>query len=216
MRILLILSFCISSTCVAGKIHSEFPENVDPDGKYVFYSHGFIVEGEDPTPESPRWGIYDFPKVKEALADDSYSLIAYHRPKGSDAKEFARSLADNVLTLIEKGVDAKNISLLGFSRGGAITIFTSNLLAQNDITFIILAGCGPTLERNSNLTMHGNVYSIIEVSDDLVGSCQALIDRSEHVQHFEEISISTGKEHGAFYLPRPEWLEPVKKWLAAD
>jgi hypothetical protein len=32
-------------------------------------------------------------------------------------------------------------------------------------------------------------------------------------RRFSEISISTGKEHGAFYRPMPEWVKPLKTWL---
>jgi predicted esterase len=216
MRISLLLSFLFFDVCVASEIFSEFPESIDPNGKYVFYSHGFIVEGDNPTPESPRWGVYDFPEVKQKLSDQEYNLIAYHRPKDTNPQKIAEMLADNVLELIEKGVKPKNISLVGFSRGGAITILTSNLLARDDVSSIILAGCGDYLNKNPQLTMYGHVYSIIEKSDDLVGSCKPLIDRSEHIQSFTELSLSTGKEHGAFYVPLPEWINPVKKWIKSD
>jgi predicted esterase len=213
MRIFLLLGFLFVNVCEGGEIFSEFPKSIDPNAKYVFYSHGLIVEGDNPTPESTRYGIYDFPEVKRRLSDKDYNLIAYHRPKNTNPKEFAKKLADNVLELIKMGVKPKNISLVGFSRGGAITIFTSNLLARNDVTFIILAGCGDYLNNNPQLAMYGHVYSIIETSDELVGPCNLFIDRSENIQSFTELSLSTGKEHGAFYVPLPEWINPVKKWI---
>jgi hypothetical protein len=213
MRLFLILSFLFSNSGFASDVFSEFPSEIDPHGRYVFYSHGFIVEGENPTPEHPRWGVYDFPKIKQAMSNSNYKLIAYHRPKDTLPNKFARMLADNVLQLIKSGVDPKNIALVGFSRGGAITILTSNFLANNDIAFIILAGCADYLMSDSELEIYGRVYSIIETSDDLVGSCQPLADRSKGVNSFTEYSISTGKEHGAFYMPLPVWIKPVKKWL---
>jgi hypothetical protein len=30
---------------------------------------------------------------------------------------------------------------------------------------------------------------------------------------FEEIAISTGKGHAAFFQPLPEWVGPLKKWI---
>lgn len=30
---------------------------------------------------------------------------------------------------------------------------------------------------------------------------------------FEEIAISTGKKHGAFYQPMPEWVRPLPAWI---
>ncbi|WNC68648.1 alpha/beta hydrolase [Thalassotalea nanhaiensis] len=178
----------------------------------MFYSHGFIVEGKNPTPINPRWGMYDFPKIKNALADDDYNLIAYHRPKGTNPRVFAKKLTENANTLISKGVKPENITFIGFSRGGAITVLTSNYLASEKVNFVILAGCSTFVNNNPELDVFGNVFSVFETSDG-VGSCQFLIDRSKRVTTFEEISISTGKEHGAFYTPIGEWVIPVKNWV---
>lgn len=201
-----------SSAPFAGEVFTVFPSSIDAKQKYVFYSHGLIVEGTNPRPVNLRWGTYEFPEIKAALADKNYNLIAYHRAKNTQAKAFAEKIVNDVRLLIAKGVPGGNISLIGFSRGGAITILTSNLLANKDVTYIILAGCGRYLQNNPELDAYGNIYSIFETSDD-VGSCQFLIDRSKGVARFTEISISTDKEHGAFYTPIPEWVVPVKKWL---
>lgn len=204
-----------SANCVASNIYENFPSEINSNEKYVFYSHGFIVEGINPTPVNPRWGMYDFPTIKKELADDNYNLIAYHRLKDTDPRAFAKKLADNATTLINNGVKPENITFIGFSRGGAITILTSNYLASDQVNFVILAGCSRFVKNNPDLEVFGNVLSIFETSDG-VGSCQFLIDRSKSVKAFKEISISTGKEHGAFYNPLPEWIIPVKKWLKSE
>ncbi|GHE91831.1 alpha/beta hydrolase [Thalassotalea profundi] len=215
MRKIILLAL-ISTKALAGEIFDTFPLTVKANEKYVFYSHGYIVEGTNPRPVNPRWGTYEFPMIKQALSDKNYNLIAYHRAKNTNPNEFAKRLADDVRLLIKKGVPANNISLVGFSRGGTITIMTSNLLANNQLNFIILAGCSSYIKESIKIVVHGKIYSILETSDDLVGSCQFLIDRSKNVTRFTEQSISTGKEHGAFYTPRPEWVTPVKKWLKTN
>ena len=207
------MSLFFSNVCFAKQVYSTFPDEIEPSEKYVFYSHGLILEGTNPTPEHPRWGVYDFPEVKQYLSDPSYNLVAYHRPEGTDPQAHARKLADDVLMLIKNGVKPKNITLVGFSRGGVITLFTSHLLSLDDISFVILAGCGDYLNRDRNLKLHGRIYSIIETSDNLVGSCQSIADNSESVQGFSEVSISTGKEHGAFYSPLPDWADLLKNWI---
>jgi hypothetical protein len=205
----------VITTANAGSLLAEFPTQINANEKYVFYSHGFIVEGTNPTPINPRWGKYDFPEVKKALSDEQYNLIAYHRAKGTDPRVFAKKLAADINKLTENGVPYRNIYLVGFSRGGAITVLTSNEVASDNMNIIILAGCSRFIKNNIELQAYGNVYSIYETSDG-VGSCQFLIDRSEHVKEFEEMSISTGKEHGAFYNPLPEWVVPVKAWIKAS
>ena len=208
---LLFIAF-FPSSLFAANVHDHFPDKIESSQKYVFYSHGLIVEGTNPTPVNARWGKYEFPMIKKALADTDYNLIAYHRAKNTEPKAFAQKLVSDVRLLITQGVSASNISLIGFSRGGAITIETSNLLANEKVNFILLAACGRYVGNQPSLKMYGNVLSIYETSDE-VGSCQFLIDRSKQVTHFTEIAISTSKEHGAFYTPIPQWVEPVKKWL---
>ena len=205
----------LSSSCIANNIFENFPREIKSNEQYVFYSHGLILEDQNPMPINPRWGMYNFPEIKTALSDDSYNLIAYHRPKGTDPRDFANKLADNANSLINKGVKPENITFIGFSRGGAITVLTSNFLASDKVNFVILAGCSKFVKNNSELEVFGNIFSVFETSDG-VGSCQFLIDRSKKVKTFKEISITTGKEHGAFYNPLPEWIIPVKMWLKSN
>ncbi len=89
----------------------------------------------------------------------------------------------------------------------------SDSLKMSKMNFAILAGCGDYINTNESVNLYGNVLSIRETSDELVDSCGALATRSDELSNFEEISISTGKEHGAFYYLSIEWLGPLKKWL---
>ena len=196
----------------AGTIYEQFPEKVDPNNKYVFYSHGKIVEGNNTNPIHARWGEYDFPKVKEALSSNNYTLVAYHRPKNTHPNKFALKLSNDVKKLISLGVKPRNISLVGFSRGGEITILASNNLQNPNVNIILLASCPSFMKDDKRFKVHGKVFSIYETSD-MVGSCQFLNNQSTNVSSFKEISISTGKEHGAFYKPISEWIKPVKIWL---
>jgi hypothetical protein len=199
----------------AGNIYEQFPETVNASEKYVFYSHGLIVEGDDPTPISPLFGKYEFPQVKQALADDGYNLIAYHRAKNTEAKAFAKKLVRDVNLLIEKGVKPENITLLGFSRGGVITIRASHYLKSSKVRIGLLAACPRDIKDGAELRLYGKVYSMFETSDS-VRSCQFLIDQSPQMTSFNEIAISTGQGHGAFFRPLPEWIIPVKAWLNQD
>lgn len=212
IKLLAAITFVFSTQNWATNLYTEFPDKINVNEKYVFYSHGLIVEGDNSTPVHSRWGKYDFPAVKAALSDDGYNLIAYHRAKNTKPREFAKKLASDIKQLAKQGVPYNNIAVLGFSRGGGITGLTSHYVAQKKMKTIILAGCAGLLKSDDGISIHGNVYSIYETSDS-VGSCQFLIDRSPKVQSFTEIAISTGKEHGAFYRPLDEWVVPVKHWL---
>lgn len=208
-----ILTLLIASGCVFADENYTFPHIIDKNANYVFYSHGYIVEGKNPVPIHERWGKYDFPAIKRALADTDYHLIAAHRPENTDPFKYAKQLARQVNQLIASEVPAKNISLIGFSRGGFITAITSSYLKNKDVNFIILAACTSGLAKRKEIVIYGHLFSVYETSDS-VGSCREMVARRvDTVSSFAEISISTGKEHGAFYSPRKEWLLPVKNWL---
>ncbi|MBQ4828533.1 alpha/beta hydrolase [Alteromonas sp. MMG017] len=217
MKFILILLFVITSvnvhaTATATANEYTFPSKINAAEHYVFYSHGYIVEGDDPTPIHPRWGVYNFPSIQKALNDASYTLIAHHRPKGVSPIDYAKRLAGEVKQLITFGVPPENITLTGFSRGGAITILAVNELKNAKVNVVILAGCAGLINRKRDIQLYGRVLSIYETSDD-VGSCNLLEARSPMLKEFKEIAISTGKEHGAFYRPIDEWLVPLKQWI---
>ena len=209
----MLISILFSSLSFAGNVYDKFPEKINANEKYVFYSHGFIVEGTDPTPKNERWGVYEFPAIKESLADNGYNLIAYHRPKGTDPFVHAKMLANNVRKLIHNGVIANHITIMGFSRGAFITSLTSHYLEETPVNTILLAGCGRIVStKYSDIKMNGAFLSVYETTDG-ASTCIKLKNRSPKLTSFEEISISTGKEHGAFYRPITEWVTPVKQWI---
>ncbi|WP_139158543.1 MULTISPECIES: alpha/beta hydrolase [Pseudoalteromonas] len=160
-------------------------------------------------------GGYDFPAIKQALADKSYTLIAHHRAKNTDPFAYAYELNQQVRTLVEKGVSARNITLVGFSRGSFIAGVASDKLSDLEINTVILAGCGRLVSsKHTDIKVFGHVLSVYERSDG-PQSCATLAKRSTQTRSFNEIMIDTGLEHGAFYKPMNEWVTPVKAWIKA-
>ncbi|WP_462159696.1 alpha/beta hydrolase [Pseudoalteromonas sp. GB56] len=218
-RLSITLMLFFSAFVHAGNTYSELPEVVDPTASYIFYSHGYIVEGDDSRPEHPRWGVYDFPAVVSAIAElgapkRNFTIIAEHRAKNTDSFAHAKKLESQVRQLISRGVLAKNITLIGFSRGGYITAITSSYLANKDIKVVILAACTSGLAKQPHIQLYGHVLSIYETSDS-VGSCDEVVARNpDNIASYQEVAITTGKEHGAFYQPSEQWLMPLKIWLS--
>jgi hypothetical protein len=198
----------------AVQLYEHFPEAIHPSERYVIYSHGLIVEGDDPRPISPKYGQYDFPAIKQALfARGGFNLIAQQRPKNSDFPGYVDTLTTWVRRLLRAGVKPSRITLVGFSRGGQLTVYASSDLAAEGINTAILAICEDgDVVRDPPLILGGNLLSIYETSDGL-GSCKKLAAHS-HLASFTEVAISTGKGHGAFFQPRPEWITPLRAWIA--
>jgi hypothetical protein len=208
------VSLLIPLSCRAVELYDNFPAAVHPDERYVIYSHGFIAEGSDPRPVSPKFGEYDFPAIKQALfSEGAVNLIAYQRPKNADLQRYVETLKSWVKRLLDAGVRPGYITLVGFSRGAQATAYASSDLAAYGINTALLATCNDgDVQRDPPLILGGHLLSIYETSDEL-GSCGKLAARS-HLASFKEIAISTGKKHGAFFKPAAEWVQPLKSWLA--
>jgi len=202
---------------LAGELYTEFPFDIDAEAAYVIYSHGLIVEGESETPVHPSWGTYDFPAIKSALSRaESYHVVAHHRPANTEVAAYVEQLENWVRQLVEHGVSPQRITLIGFSRGGEITARTASRLKPLPINTVLLATCwAHGVQDEPEISFSGRFLSIYETSDVAL-SCRKLATRSEALDEFEEIAISTGEEHGAFFRPRPEWVEPLLNWLPND
>ena len=207
------LTFLLPLEVQAVEIYDNFPPVIHAGEKYVIYSHGLIVEGDGPQPAHPEFGVYDFPAIKEALfKGGGFNLIAHHRPKGTDPLAYTDTLEAWVKRLISAGVSPENITLAGFSRGAQMTAQASSRLRASGINTALMALCSNgDFVRSPSVVLGGRVLSIYETTD-VVGSCALLARRSE-LTSFEELAISTGRKHGAFFQPRPEWLLPLKAWI---
>jgi pimeloyl-ACP methyl ester carboxylesterase len=118
-----------------------------------------------------------------------------------------------VRRLVQAGVPPSRITLIGFSRGGQITARAASGLRDLGINTAILAMCwkGDVVDFPS-LVLGGRLFTIYETTDEM-GSCEKLGRRGK-LASFEEVSITTGRRHGAFFQPLPQWLTPLKAWIS--
>ena len=229
--LLFLLLTATSTPVIAAELLAELPTQINASESYVFYSHGLIVEGDNPRPVHPEFGTYEFPAIAEALfasgvinsevskevngeINEKTNVIAHHRPAGTNADEYAAQLVNWVRHLVDAGVQTDHITLVGFSRGAQITLKASQLLNDLAINTAFMAVCfAGDFPDTPPIRLTGHVLSIYETTD-AVQSCHKLLERSEDASSRKEIAISTGLKHGAFYTPRPEWLVPLHAWLA--
>lgn len=208
------LLFLAGGIVSAASFIETVPRIPDPSKKYLFYLHGAIIEQGDLTPTHPEFGYYDMPEIRSALAEfDNVILISEHRAKGTQIADYAKKLADDVNFLIKNGVDAKNITISGFSKGGMIAIMTSSIIQNKDLNFVFMAACNNWAIEDDAIKVSGRILSIFETTDTIGRSCDPLIDKSPAVTNYKEVEINTGKKHGAFYQPTAEWVEPLKAWV---
>jgi hypothetical protein len=210
--LMLLLGACISPT-PPGVIQHEFPLEVNTEAHYAIYLHGKIIEDQGiEQPTSPDFGVYEYEAILHALAAEGLQVISEVRMKDADPFQHARQLADNIEGLLDAGVPPEHITVVGVSKGGAIAILTASLLQNDQLHFVLLAGCGEEVVNNPDLKIAGRVLSIYEESDAMAMSCQPLFDRSSAASVFEEIRLNTGLGHGEFYTPKAEWIESTARW----
>jgi len=197
---------------VTRRIFGEMPEEIDPSARYLFYLHGRIIEGKGVRPTHPKFGVYEYQEILEAFADFGFVVISEVRRSGADVPIWADRVAGQVRRLIDGGVPPAHITVVGFSKGGVIAIFASAELANDRVNFVFMGACGPWLKEKTDLVPHGRMLALRESSDNLVGSCTKLFDRRDaEVDRREEVT-HLGGGHGAYYRPRPEWVDEVVGW----
>ena len=197
---------------VQGTVLSSVPAAADPDARYLIYLHGRIIEEAGTRPTHPRFGVYEYEEILSTFAEQGFVGISEARPSGTEVAVYAEKVADQVRSLIDAGVPAENVTVVGFSKGGVIAILTSSVLADDRVNFVFIAACGPWIESIPELAPHGRLLALREASDEMIGSCEGLLARAEGEGERREMVVEIGGGHGAFYRPRAEWVDPVVAW----
>jgi hypothetical protein len=198
------------------QILTDVPDEIDLDAHYLFYLHGAIIERAGVRPTHPEYGIYEYRKILEVFAERGFLVISEARPAGTDGAVYAAKVADQVRALLAAGVPSRHITVVGFSKGGGIAISASSILSEERINFVFMGACGPWLDKRPELVPHGRLLALREASDDLAGSCEPFFERAAGDGEREEIILELGGGHGAFYRPRPEWVDPAVEWASTE
>jgi len=196
----------------ADRMLASPPESPDPSATYVFYLHGQIIETAGRRPTHPQFGVYEYDEILRTLAGADRYVISEQRPPNTDVSQYADVVAGQIRQLLRGGVPQAQIAVVGFSKGGRIAIALSSKLRE-PITYVFLAACNRGVFDDQSYQVSGRVLSIYEESDEIGISCAPLLERSPAVLASKEVQIATGARHGAFYLPRSEWVPEVVQWV---
>jgi len=194
-----------------------FPILIDSNQRYLFFLHGKIIEDQGIPAVSPDFGEYEYGAILEKFEGYGFTVISETRPINTNSLEYAKKVASQVQILLDTGVPAENISVVGASKGGDIAINTSHLIENPDIRYVIMAICNPVevagLKQNG-VTLSGKVLSIYDFADPLAGSCRDLFEFSENkgLSGSKEIILNVGTGHGILYKPLDDWMMPIKDW----
>lgn len=194
-----------------------FASTANAADKYVFYLHGKGIDDGGST------GGYE--SNVSALKELGYNVVSEPRKSGmirkppEDLENYAKDTAQEITKLISSGVPASDITVMGYSRGGVLTLLTSSYLNNDQVNYVVLAGCvasdGPYKRATNWQLKHakglkGNFLSIYEASDDGFASCDKVFSAGSVKQ--QEVKLDTGKGHKLFYEADDSWMNSFNEW----
>jgi poly(3-hydroxybutyrate) depolymerase len=207
-----------ANQATAGAVLRDVPEKIDANAKYLFYLHGRIVEVQGVRPRSEQHGFYEYEEILRALAARGFHVISEPRPADTEHVEYARKVVAQIGRLLAAGVPARNVTVVGASKGGAIAVYVSTLLKNRDANFVVLAGCGGETARRLKVDLYGRVLSMYDTKDEYGGdggrgvSCSKFYKQSTGLKESNEIEVKLGVGHGLLYKPFKEWVDPAAEW----
>lgn len=214
------------SVVFAGDVVPSAPDSPDKAARYLIYVHGSGIDrsGVDRAKENFRGN-------SQAFADRGFTVVAEIRPRGTirrvpeDLDAYAKKIADQVTKLLAAQVPAGSITVVGYSRGGAIALMVSGFVGNPDVHYAILAGCvseggafkqfAPMLMSDYAPKLKGRFFSLVDESDPDFASCASYFARASEKPTYNETILRTGKGHDLFCEPLDVWVRPVAEWASA-
>lgn len=188
------------------------------EARHLIYLHGRIVQEEQSLrPVHPEYGPYEMSAIVEAFGQRGFAVSAELRPPGTSVDQAADAVVARVRELLDAGVPADRIAVVGASMGAAIALRASARLGDDAVRFALLGPCLATdvaaVADEEGTHPRGRLLVIREESDIPSSECPAWSteDAPDGLQA-RELVIRTGLGHGFLYRPLEEWLEPVVAW----
>ncbi len=205
------------------KLSYDLPSAINPSAKYIFFLHGKIVETYGPNGIHSSFGIYDYHGIVKSFENRGFTVISEIRPKGTKLYKYAGKIARQIKTLLAYGIPPEQITIVGFSKGSAITLLVSTDLKISGVNFVLMSGCshkGTYVRRShekligqSVQSMQGRFLSIYDEFAPQCDICQRILKNTSNETTFDEIKVKNGLGHSLFYRPRRDWLEPIVEWI---
>ena len=205
------------------KLSYDLPSAINPLAKYIFFLHGKIVETYGPNGRHSSFGFYDYHGIVKSFESLGFTVISEVRPKGTKLKKYAGKIVRQIKTLLAYGIPPEQITVVGFSKGSAITILVSTELKNSEVNFVLMSGCNhigthvgrgyKKLIGQSVQSMQGHFLFIYDEFDPQCDIFQRILKNTSNETTFDEIKVKNGLGHSLFYRPRRDWLEPIVEWI---
>jgi pimeloyl-ACP methyl ester carboxylesterase len=224
-RLLLALLLVVLTDNAHASALSDVPASPKTDVDYVIYLHGAGVEKHG-TMKADE----DYHGIIKALEERGFTVISEVRFSGGPSIggvlrggvrpiEYGKKVAEQVKSLLEKGVPPENITVAGFSKGGMIALVAAAAGENTKVHYVVLAGClrpgkefyGKYLD-NVAPKLKGRILSMYDAADPEFGSCQEFFTRAGDKVSGKEIKFETKQGHALFKKPAELWMNPLAEW----
>lgn len=221
LLLLLLIIIIQPSGGLSAEIYATVPEKIDAGKKYLFYLHGLWIEMHGLNARHPIHGLYEYDRIVRVLSEKGFVVVSEVRTHEVGMMEYASEIATQVLTLMERGVPAEHISVIGHSKGGHMALIVATLCEDPKLNFVVMAGCGKQgsafrrpydrFLTTSAANLEGRVLSLYDGSDPEAGTCQEAFALASYAKTKERV-FRTGRGHGLFYSPDASWINEVVSW----
>ena len=180
----------------------------------VIYLHGKIIEQQGIQAVSPEFGPYQFEAIIDSLKATPAVVYAEVRSRNTEFEAFGDKVVRQIDSLVQAGVAANNITVLGASKGAVMAMYISDK-SPHPINYILLGANNDDIEDHYNWQLHGRVLAFYEQSDSLAGKAYDIWkERPPELISFQQIKLHTGFGHGKngsemlIITGAPHWLWP--------
>jgi len=207
------------SVLLAGSLPVATGDPAPP--RHLIYLHGRIVQDQQSArPRHPRFGYYEMEAILAAFRNRGFAVSGEIRPKSASVGDSAGHVVAQVRRLLDSGVPADHVTVVGASMGAGIALVAAARLGEPGLRFAILGACLSqnvrTMTARGGTGPSGHVLSIREASDEMTEPCPSWKnDSGQPSLEAREIVLHTGLGHGFLYGPLREWVDPVVEWALA-
>jgi len=186
--------------------------------KHLFFLHNRFLETHDLNASHPSYGKVEYEAIIQAFENEGLKVWSEKRQGNTDTQDYARKVVLEINKLINTGIAPGDITVIGTSKGGYIAQYVSTFLANPQVNFIFVACFRDSdIENFPEINFCGNILTIYERSDPFgISAVKRKETTSLSINHFKEVELQTGLNHGFLFKPLKEWIGPSVQWTKGD
>jgi len=182
--------------------------------KHIIFLHNRFLETNELDAEHPEYGRVEYKEILKKFKDNSFITLSEKRSTNVNASDYAHYINSQINNLLEDNVPARNITVVGASKGGYIAQYVSTIANNPELNFVFIGSFRESdVEQIPDINWCGNILNIYEKSDH---AGESAILRKENsncsITHYKDLELNTGLQHGFLFKALDEWMTPAMDW----